>query len=307
MLLLLLLFSSPDWPAWNQIALRYTEYIGYFLIYGALGFQWLVHRSRLSTSASFNNGLIGRVYETALYRAARMGLLGAIVLTTELVITGAQKISVKKASFFAAAGPKILIQLAFALLALFAFVAAARGVSRAWSVGWVAGAGFVLRNFAAHKWTGPMNPLHEAGAALWLGTLLTIVVVGLPAALYSGLGHQQRSEMIAHLIRRFSLIALTGASLMVASGIIISWTHLNRWADLWTTSYGVTLCIKLGIVLVVVALGAWNWRRIAPSLETESSAARLRRTSTFELFFAGLVLLATAMLVLLPSPPAPKG
>src|SRR5947209_1699739 len=110
MLSLLLLFSSSDWPAWNQIALRYMEYIGYFLIYGALGFHWLVHRSRPSISDSSKNSPVGRVYQNALYRAARMGILGAIVLATELVITGAQKVSVFKSELFAAAGPKILIQ-----------------------------------------------------------------------------------------------------------------------------------------------------------------------------------------------------
>ena len=307
MLAILLLFKSSDWPAWNEIALRYIEYLGYFLIYGVLGFQWLVHRCRSDISRSPTDGVLA-VYQTALYRASRMGIIGAIALATELVLTGALRESAsRKASFLAAAGPKILIQLGFAVLALLAFLAVARGVSRAWAIAWIAGGGFLIRNFANHKWTGPLNPLHEAGAALWLGTLLTIVVVGLPAVLRSDLDHLHRSRVIPHLIQRFAGIALTGASLMVVSGILTSWTHLHRWTALWTTSYGLTLCIKLCLVLVVVGLGALNWRRIGPSLQTAPNASTIRRTSTAELVFAGLVLAVTAVLVLLPSPHGPKG
>jgi putative copper export protein len=94
---------------------------------------------------------------------------------------------------------------------------------------------------------------------------------------------------------------------MGVTGVITSWTHLKSWAALWTTSYGLTLCLKLMVVLAVVALGAWNWRRIGPALEPESDSSKLRRLSTTELVFGAIVLLITAVLVLLPSPNLPKG
>jgi putative copper export protein len=94
---------------------------------------------------------------------------------------------------------------------------------------------------------------------------------------------------------------------MGVTGIITSFTHLKFVAALWTTGYGVTLCLKLLVVLAVVAFGAWNWRRIGPVLETESVSGKLRRVSTAELAFGAVVLLITAVLVLLPSPNLPRG
>ena len=93
MLAFLLFAASKGWPSGHQIALRYTEYLGYFLIYGALGFQWLCHRSRAGVSETPKGGLIAGMYETALRRAAMMGILGAVVLAAELCITGAEKVA----------------------------------------------------------------------------------------------------------------------------------------------------------------------------------------------------------------------
>jgi len=56
---------------------------------------------------------------------------------------------------------------------------------------------------------------------------------------------------------------------------------------------------------VVLALGAWNWRRQKPLLGSEAGAIRLRRTATSELIAAGVVLAVTAILVSLPSPRGP--
>ena len=295
-----MLFAPKELPSWNQIALRYAEYTGYFLIYGALGFQWLARRSCRDVADPEKPSPFARICHSALRRAASVGVAGSVVLATELVISGAKK-ATHGGSFLAVAGPKILIQLAFAFVALLAFGLAARGISRAWILAWIAGAGFVLRNTAAHKWSGPVNPLHEAGAALWLGTLLMILVVGLPLILRSGSGNAQTFDTLKRLIQRFSPIALTGACLMLVTGTIAAWTHIKTWVALWTTSYGLTLCGKLAVVLAVTALGAWNWRRVAPAIDTAQSTREIRRTSTMELLFGAIVLFITAILVLLPN------
>jgi len=60
--------------------------------------------------------------------------------------------------------------------------------------------------------------------------------------------------------------------------------------------------VKLVFVLIVVLLGAWNWRRVRPTLGTEGTEETIRRSATMELAFAALVLIATSVLVTLPSP-----
>jgi putative copper export protein len=288
----------------SQLALRFVEYIAYFLIYGTLGFRWLVARTNQGLSLSTGEALF---FENSLKRAARLGIVGALLLGIELFLTGHQKVTANH-GFFVAAGPKILIQLAFAALALLAFFAAAARIRGGWILASVAGIGFVFRNAASkNKWTAPVNPLHEAGGAIWLGTLLLIVIVGVPLIWRSQFPLAEQRSLVARMIRRFSLIALSGAALMGVTGVITSWTHLKFWAALWTTSYGITLCVKLSVVIAVAALGAWNWRRIGAALETQPDSTRLRRLSAAELAFAAVVLLITAVLVLLPSPNLPKG
>jgi hypothetical protein len=63
-----------------------------------------------------------------------------------------------------------------------------------------------------------------------------------------------------------------------------------------------SLHAKLVVVLGVLLLGAWNGRRVGPSLGSEGGALTIRRTATTELVFAGAVLLLTAVLVSIPSP-----
>ena len=92
--------------------------------------------------------------------------------------------------------------------------------------------------------------------------------------------------------------------------------HLHYPAALWTTPYGRTFLVKLVLVLGVVALGAWNWRRVRPALGDAAGAARVRRSATAELAAAALVLVTTAILVGMPeverpgaaqAPPPPPG
>ena len=68
----------------------------------------------------------------------------------------------------------------------------------------------------------------------------------------------------------------------------------------WHTTYGRVLLLKLLGVAVVLAVGAYNWKRLTPSLESEGTT-ELQRSVRMELFVAALVLLATAVLVALPT------
>ena len=68
-------------------------------------------------------------------------------------------------------------------------------------------------------------------------------------------------------------------------------------ANLVTTGYGITLLVKVALVLVLVALGAVNHFRWVPALDGEESAARpFRLNSRAELVLAACVLAATALL-----------
>jgi putative copper export protein len=162
-----------------------------------------------------------------------------------------------------------------------------------------------LRNVTTGRWFSVVNPLHETAASLWLGTLFVLLVVGLPAVLRAERSPEARGRGVALLVSRFSPLALAAAALLGVTGVITAWRHLKYWSALWTTPYGYAFDVKLALVLCVVAMGAWNWRRMTPRLGDESAAHALRRSARAELSFAALVLLVTGVLVSLPAPRAP--
>ena len=108
--------------------------------------------------------------------------------------------------------------------------------------------------------------------------------------------------MVQRMVNGFSPLALSAFGLLAVMGVITAWRHLKRLDALWTTPYGWALCAKLVVVAGVLALGAWNWRRQKPQLGTEAGAVALRRSATWELVVASVVLVITSILVSLPSP-----
>jgi putative copper export protein len=164
-----------------------------------------------------------------------------------------------------------------------------------------------LTDLISGQWTRLVNPVHRLAAGLWLGTLFVLVVVGLRIVLDKTRSTERRGEIAAALVNGFSPLALTCGMIVVASGLTTAWRHLNPLSSLWSTPYGYALLVKLCIVAVVFALGAWNWRRVRPTLGSEDAAHAVRRSSRGELTAATLVLVASAVLVSLPSPKPPGG
>lgn len=202
-----------------------------------------------------------------------------------------------------------IVQAVAVLVAGLGFHWASRGRAGGWGV---AGGGVLLLaltlGFAGHAAGVPTgislailaDAGHVLGAGGWLGSLLLMLGIGLPSALR--LDEEVRGEAITELVRRFSMVALGCAGLVVVTGGIGAWLHLGGLAALLESEYGRALLLKLGVVGVVFATGAYNYRRLGPAAGSALGARRLRRTSTFELAVTIVVLAVTAFLVALPTP-----
>jgi len=142
--------------------------------------------------------------------------------------------------------------------------------------------------------------LHVLGAGVWLGTLAAVMLAGLPAAAFAAEG--RATADFARIVAAFSPVALLGAGVAAATGVVSSLFHLTAVADLWRTGYGLMLLAKLALLAIVGAIGFYNWRFVLPTLSTTESPARLRRTAGAELVTGLLVVLVTAILVALPPP-----
>jgi len=294
----------------GDVVREYAGFVAYFTVFGALGFHFIVLRR---THAALAGTGVGRampdeVAAQASATAATIGTVGSLLFLAELMVAIAG-IAAKHHITLAAAvqsnGGRLMTPLALVVVMTMAFLIAARRVSAAWVVAALAAIVLAFGGIISGHWRSMVNPVHKVAASLWLGTLLVLVLAGLPAVLRATLPGEHRGALVAELIARFSPLALTAAAILGITGVTTAWLHLKFVAALWTTPYGVTLDIKLLLVLAVLALGGWNWRRMRPQLGTESAAHQLRRSSGMELGVAAVVLLVTAVLVSLPSPRRP--
>lgn len=285
------LLNWPDVP---------IELLGFLLTFGtlgALGFRYVVARPLLAQGHA--------VATEALDGAARIGLTGALLgmvaLAAATANTAAEK-HLAMSAVIARGGGMLIAQVVLLVIMAVAFGLAARRLSAAWPVALVAALALALRNIVSLKWTQMVNPLHVAGGSLWIGTLFVLFAAGVPAAMRSLPPGEKRGRAVADLVNAFSPLALIGGALLASMGVVTAVRHLKRVDALWTTPYGWTFLVKLLLVLVVFALGAWNWRRMRPALGEERAAVLIQRSARAELCVATAVLVVTAVLVALPSP-----
>lgn len=305
-----LLQAAEDQVTASGLLLEYAGFLGYFGVFGPLGFRWLVisRTSARQTEFARSDGSLDATLGAAEIGAARIGIFGALFMLLNLVLDIAASAADKGTSFvtaFTGGGASYVVALVFAVLFLVFFAIAMKRVRAAWILAGLTGIAYAFSSITSGKWTSLINPIHEVAASLWIGTLFVLVVAGLSAILRSPLSSDRRGALVADLIGDFSPVAIGASLLLVVTGVTTAWRHLKFLAALWTTSYGYTLDIKLVFVLIVVLLGAWNWRRMRPRLGAEAAAHEIRKSAKFELFFASVVLVITGVLVTLPSPRLP--
>ena len=137
-----------------------------------------------------------------------------------------------------------------------------------------------------------VDTVHVIAASAWIGSLAYLLVVATPIALSA-----RTDEAFAVVVRRFSLVALVAAPLVVLSGGLSALMHLGRVQDLWTTGYGRLLAGKVAIVGITGATGFYNWRWVQPTLGERTATRRLRNSAAVEIAAALAVLLVTAFLI----------
>jgi copper transport protein len=289
----------------SDVILGYIHLTGTFIMLGAAGFRFGLASAEARTAPG------AEITMRALDRAALFGLTGALmVLVGQLadsltpVVSGAKTLG---AVLTARQGTLIIVIVSLVVAAL-GYALARRRVGWGWYLGGLAAAYVTLRGaFPAFsgRWQTAVNPIHVFAGSMWIGTLFIMVAAVLPVMLDQGSPREQRGPAVARLVAAFSPIALTSAAVLGTTGVITAWRHLKYLSALWTTPYGYTLLVKLTLVVIVVVLGAWHWRRVRPRLGEEDAARQFHRSARAEVIVAGLVLLVTSVLISLPAPKAP--
>jgi copper transport protein len=159
----------------------------------------------------------------------------------------------------------------------------------------------------------PANALHVGAMAVWVGGV-ALLLLALPAATRR-LEPAERTPLLAAAVARFSSVAVLAVAALVASGVLQAIVELEALSDLWESAFGRAILVKAGLVVALIALGAWNRTRARPRLARRASAGHspgaagvlLRRTLAAEIGLMAGVFAATAALASYAPPSSAAG
>ena len=249
--------GARGFVTWQQVAMRATFFLGVLAAVGAAFFALVVLRSLDAGPALMRRHAL---------------LLGASFL---IAFVGADAL-IRSTAGSATRFERVLDVAAVAAVVGALAAAAALRWGRAIYLAWAAAAVlFVCPTLAGHaldrdqpRLLAPLGDLlHLGAAAVWLGGL---------ASLLLAFPREEASARNA-AARRFSGFAIPMVLVLVAGGASRALTQLDSVSQLWETSYGRTLLVKSGLLLVLVALGWINRRGLAAGF------ARLRPIALAEL------------------------
>ena len=109
--------------------------------------------------------------------------------------------------------------------------------------------------------------LHLVGAALWIGSMLYILLIYLPALKPRSLNERARSLLA--VLPQYSPLAIAGVVLLAATGPLSASFHLTALDQFFTTAYGRSLLIKVLLVAALIASSAYHVFWLRPRLQKE--------------------------------------
>ena len=141
--------------------------------------------------------------------------------------------------------------------------------------------------------------VHIAAASVWVGGLAFTVL----ALLLAG---TDRWPLASRAVPVFSILAVGSVVTLIIAGTIRGYEEVKAFHGLWDTTYGKLLLLKIGLVLPLLALGAYNNRFAVPRLKRQIASVleqrRFLRAAGVELAIMAAIVGVTAVLV--TEPPA---
>jgi putative copper resistance protein D len=131
--------------------------------------------------------------------------------------------------------------------------------------------------------------LHVLAISLWIGSLYPLWY----------LCQVEKAERLKKIMQRFGELAIVFVTVLIISGLYLITQMLDSPFEIISTSYGITLLLKLTGVSVLLFLGALNKLRLVPRLSNENGVMKLKRSITLEMVIAFMVLVITAYLTTL--------
>ena len=138
----------------------------------------------------------------------------------------------------------------------------------------------------ASKWSELADWVHLSTACLWAGGVVMLLVAFITAP-----------ELRRPAFVQFARFAPVLMAVLLAAGIYLSILRLPEPNDLWTTSYGQVLIVKLCLVTVALGWGAFHHFAVEPRVGNPAVQRRVRSSLAGEAAVGMAVLLVAAFLV----------
>lgn len=209
------------------------------------------------------------------------------------------------------------------ILLFIALLARLRWNFKWWLIGIAALACSILTSVVSHAAAQPVDRLyamaaqvmHVTAVAAWMGILFQLLAA---RSLIEGPPGQAGMKLLAGIIRRFSPIALTVVSLIGLSGLFLIYRFLGATGAVLTSAYGLTLIVKMLLLVPALVAGAINYRSVRPQLDllAETGSDNASAKSNLLLRFgrmleleatAGVLVIVVAGILASVSPPGDAG
>lgn len=142
---------------------------------------------------------------------------------------------------------------------------------------------------------GFANLVHVVTAATWAGGVVMLAFV---------IARRRRRGVDTRALQlgvRFSVVAIVALVAAAVAGVALTVVILDSVSEIWTTPWGQLLVLKVLLVSVAAAGGAYNHRVIVPELERAPNdaelATRFRTVVTVEAVALAAVTVVTALLI----------
>lgn len=164
--------------------------------------------------------------------------------------------------------------------------------------------------------------LHLLSTAAWVGGLVAMACAMLAALPTLRPGSGDRTRLLASLIPAFSQVTIISVMTLLVTGTFNAALQLANVTDLVTTPYGLSLTVKIALLVPLLLLGAYNLLVVSPkmrgfakskkvgpqegagSIAAGTLGLKFRRAVWAEIVLAVLILLAASFLT---SSAPPKG
>lgn len=144
--------------------------------------------------------------------------------------------------------------------------------------------------------TMALDLIHVLAISAWSGGIVAFLWTHLRAT-------RADPATLGRTTWRFSLLALVSVGLLVTAGALQALDRLVLVQDLWETPYGLALLAKGVLLVVVLAIAAFNLLRYGP----QGDRRALIRGTAIEAVLIALIFVASGILTALAPPAQPSG